>query len=117
MAGEHPPAAAAAALREHKLFGVHLNDGYGTADDGLMLASVHERDTLELLHILRTERYDGTLYFDTFPVREDPGAELLANIAELERLQSVLDGVDWHVMSAAQNEHDAIAASRALAGA
>ena len=55
MAGEHPPAAAAAALNEHKLFGVHLNDGYGTADDGLMLASVHERDSLELLYVLRTE--------------------------------------------------------------
>ena len=82
-----------------------------------MLASVHERDTLELLYVLRTEGYDGTLYFDTFPVREDPAAELLANIAELDRLQTVLDRMDSKAMSAAQNAHDAIAASRALVSA
>ena len=114
MAGEHPPAAAAAALHERKLFGVHLNDGYGTGDDGLMIASVHERDTLELLYVLRAEGYEGTLYFDTFPMREDPAAELLANISELERLQEVLDRMDSEAMSAAQHEQDAIAASRAL---
>jgi xylose isomerase len=115
MAGEHPPAAAAMALRMGKVFGVHLNDGYGTADDGLMIGVVHERDTLELLHVLRAGDYDGTLYFDTFPVREDPAAELRANIAELERLQTVLDRIDQGALRAAQDEQDAIAISRALA--
>lgn len=115
MACEHPPAAAAAALRRGKLFGVHLNDGYGTADDGLMLASVHERDTLELLHVLREGGYDGTLYFDTFPNREDPTAELLANISELERLRTILDQVDLSALDAGQQDHDAMAVSRVLA--
>jgi sugar phosphate isomerase/epimerase len=116
MASEHPPAAAAAALRAGKLFGVHLNDGYGTADDGLMLATVHQRDTLELLHVLRTEGYDGTLYFDTFPVREDPAAELEANIAELERLEATLDQMNYDVLREAQMDQDVIAVSRALVG-
>ncbi len=114
MAGEHPPAAAATALRVGKLFGVHLNDGYGTADDGLMVGAVHERDTLELLHVLRVGDYDGTLYFDTFPIREDPAAELQANIAELQRLETVLDRVDQKALRAAQEEQDAIAITRAL---
>ena len=116
MAGEHPPAAAATALRMGKLFGVHLNDGYGTADDGLMFGVVHERDALELLHVLRVGGYDGTLYFDTFPIREDPATELQANIAALERLQAVLDRIDQKALRAAQDERDAIAISRVLAG-
>ncbi len=115
MAGEHPPAAAATALRAGKLFGVHLNDGYGTADDGLMLAAVHERDALELLHVLRSGGYDGTLYFDTFPIREDPAAELRANIGALERLQGVLDRIDQKALGTAQGEQDVIAMSHALA--
>ena len=116
MAGEHPPAAAATALRVGKLFGVHLNDGYGTADDGLMVGAVHQRDTLELLHVLRVGGYDGTLYFDTFPIREDPAEELQANIAELQRLQTVLDRMDQEGLRAAQEAQDALAISRALAG-
>lgn len=117
MAGEHPPAAAATALRRGKLFGVHLNDGYGTADDGLMIGVVHERDTLELLHVLRVGDYDGTLYFDTFPIREDPATELQANIAELGRLEAVLDRIDQEALRKAQDEQDAMAISRALARA
>lgn len=117
MAGEHPPAAAAAALQRGKLFGVHLNDGHGAADDGLMVAAIHERDTLELLHVLREGLYDGTLYFDTFPVREDPTAELAGNIAELQRLLSVLDRIDRPALKAAQDRQDAIAVSRQLTSA
>ena len=109
MAGEHPPAAAATALREGKLFGVHLNDGYGRADDGLMFGSVHQRDALELLWVLRHGGYAGTLYFDTFPVREDPSAELAANIATLERLLAAVDRIDPRRLSLAQDAHDAVA--------
>lgn len=117
MAGEHPPAAAAAALRQGKLYGVHLNDGHGAADDGLMVAAIHERDTLELLHMLREGRYDGTLYFDTFPVREDPTAELGRNIEELRRLLSILDQIDQPALETAQERQDAIAVSRVLTSA
>jgi L-rhamnose isomerase len=115
MAGEHPPAAAAAALRSGKLFGVHLNDGYGRADDGLIFGSVHPRDALELLCVLVEGGYAGTLYFDTFPVREDPAAELAANIAALERLLADLGRIDGERMAAAQAAQDAIAIERLVA--
>jgi xylose isomerase len=115
MAGEHPPAAAALALGGGALFGVHLNDGYGRADDGLMFGSVHHRDALELLWVLRCGKYRGTLYFDTFPTREDPAAEFAANIAALERLLIELDGVDPGQLEIAQNAGDAIAVQRLLA--
>jgi len=114
MAGEHPPAAAAMALRQGRLFGIHMNDGYGTADDGLMIGSVHKRDTLELLHILQEGHYSGTIYFDTFPIRENPSAELAANIKELERLLSMLDSFRREDLTMAQNAQDSLSAFRAI---
>lgn len=114
MAGEHPSTAAAHALRERKLFGVHLNDGYGRADDGLIVGSVHLWHTLELLSLLRRSEYDGTLYFDTFPVREDPKSESRANVAMVERLERLLDRFDWDALEEFQQRHDAAAAVQFL---
>ena len=114
MAGEHPPAAVAMALRQGRLFGVHMNDGYGTADDGLLIGSVHGRDTLELLHVLREGNYSGTIYFDTFPIREDPAAELASNIKELGRLISMLDTFRHEDLKMAQDAQDSLSAFRAI---
>ncbi len=86
MANEHAPKAAALALRHDKLFGVHLNDGYGRQDDGLMVGTSSLITTLELLVLLERGRYPGTIYFDTFPVREDPVRECEWNIRVSERL-------------------------------
>jgi xylose isomerase len=114
MAGEHPPAAAALALRQGKLFGVHLNDGHGRADDGLMVGSVHPWETLELLALLRTEGYAGTIYFDTFPVREDPALECATNVATVRHYQRLLDRLDWAALEAIRLAHDGVAARRLL---
>ena len=86
MANEHAPKAAALALRHNKLFGVHLNDGYGRQDDGLMVGTSSLITTLELLVLLERGRYPGTIYFDTFPVREDPVRECEWNIRVSARL-------------------------------
>ncbi|WP_019011662.1 sugar phosphate isomerase/epimerase family protein [Deinococcus aquatilis] len=86
MANEHAPKAAALALRQNKLFGVHLNDGYGRQDDGLMVGTSSLITTLELLVLLERGGYPGTIYFDTFPVREDPVRECEWNIRVTQRL-------------------------------
>src|ERR687890_479024 len=54
-------------------FGVQID--FCQADDGLLVGSVHLWQTLELLATLRRYDYHGTVYFDPFPVREDPAAE------------------------------------------
>ncbi|MFT4040343.1 MAG: TIM barrel protein [Thermomicrobiales bacterium] len=108
MAREQPAMAAALALRAGRLFGVHLNDGYGVADDGLLVGSVHPWQTLELLATLRQYDYRGTIYFDTFPVRETPAAESAANIARVRALEAALDRLDGERLSALQARHDAI---------
>ena len=108
MAREQPALAASLALREGRLFGVHLNDGYGQGDDGLLVGSVHLWQTLELLAVLRRYDYHGTIYFDTFPVREDPAAESLANVRRVRMLEKVLDRLDGGRLTELQASHDAL---------
>ena len=91
-ADEMPAYAVALAARSAKLFGVHLNDGYGKRDDGLMVGTVHPVQTLELLYTLDRIGYDRPIYFDTFPDTTglDPVAECSANIATVETLRAVV---------------------------
>lgn len=117
MAGEQPAAAAAMALRRGQLFGVHLNDGYGLADDGLMVGSVHPVQTLELLWQLRRHDYAGTIYFDTFPDAIDPAAECAANIAAMMRLERILDSIEPGKLDSLQRAHDAIAVTEMVRAA
>lgn len=67
FAGEIPAQSAQLAGRHSRILGVHLNDGYGKRDDGLMVGSVHPMQTLELFVELDRQAYDGVIYFDTFP--------------------------------------------------
>lgn len=87
-ADEQPAFAAALIARKSKLLGLHLNDGYAKRDDGLMVASVHEFATLELLREVHRAGFDGAIYFDTFPDASglDPVAECAANIRTVRRL-------------------------------
>ena len=94
-ADEMPAYAAALASRSSKLFGVHLNDGYGKRDDGLMVGTVHPVQTIELLYVLDVIKYERTIYFDTFPdiTGLDPVAECAANIATVEVMRNIVSGL------------------------
>lgn len=87
-ADEMPAHAAALVGRHSQLLGVHLNDGYGKRDDGLMVGSVHVQQTIELLVELLAMKYDGVIYFDTFPDHGglDPVEEAKTNILAMESL-------------------------------
>jgi xylose isomerase len=91
-ADEMPAFAAALAARSKRLFGVHLNDGYGKRDDGLMVGQVHPVQTLELLYVLDQINYTRAIYFDTFPdfTGMDPVAECAANIATVETMRGLI---------------------------
>lgn len=95
-ADEVPAFAAAMIGRHSKLLGVHLNDGYGKRDDGLMVGSVNTKATLELLWQIRRDGYQGAIYFDTFPDASglDPVRECEANIETVEGLLRVADRLD-----------------------
>ena len=89
-ADEMPAFAAALVARHSRILGVHLNDGYGKWDNGLMVGAVHPIQTVELLVELERSGYDGAIYFDTFPDHSglDPVAEARTNIEAVTRLRA-----------------------------
>lgn len=119
-ADEIPAHAARLVSRHSKLLGVHLNDGYGKRDDGLMVGSVHPVQTVELFVELARIGYDGVIYFDTFPDHSglDPVSEARTNIEMAERLRLVADGlVDNAELAAAIARQDAALSLRIVAAA
>mgnify|MGYP000188569536 FL=1 len=92
-ADEMPAFAASLVGRHSRILGVHLNDGYGKWDNGLMVGSVHPIQTVELLVELERLGYDGAIYFDTFPDHSglDPVEETRTNIEVLQRLRATAE--------------------------
>ncbi len=88
-ADEMPAFAAALVARHSRILGVHLNDGYGKWDNGLMVGAVHPIQTVELLVELERAGYDGAIYFDTFPDHSglDPVEEARTNIEVVQKLR------------------------------
>lgn len=89
-ADEMPAFAATLIARHSRILGVHLNDGYGKWDNGLMVGAVHPIQTIELLVELERLGYKGAIYFDTFPDHSglDPVSEAQTNIEVLKRLRA-----------------------------
>jgi len=89
-ADEMPAFAATLIARHSRILGVHLNDGYGKWDNGLMVGAVHPVQTIELLVELERLGYKGAIYFDTFPDHSglDPVSEAQTNIEVLKRLRA-----------------------------
>ncbi|MCX7889937.1 MAG: sugar phosphate isomerase/epimerase [Rhodobacteraceae bacterium] len=119
-AGEMPAHAAMLAARHSRILGVHLNDGYGRRDDGLIAGAIHPVQTVELLVALERAGYDGVLYFDTFPDHggTDPAEEARASIRLVERLRAVArDLAADPALAAAIARQDAAAGQRIVAGA
>ncbi len=119
-AGEMPAKAAMLAARRSRILGLHLNDGYGKRDDGLMAGSVHPVQTVELLVAMARAGYAGVIYFDTFPDLSglDPVEEARTNIRLTDRLVDLAARLaDDPALEAAQARQDAAAATRLVMAA
>ena len=114
-ADEQPAFAAAMVARNSKILGLHLNDGYAKRDDGLMVGSVHQLATIELLYQVHKDGYDGTIYFDTFPDASglDPVKECEANISTVKKMLKVVEKLsgDNNLSLAIQNQ-DAVTSNQ-----
>jgi xylose isomerase len=118
FAGEIPAQSAQLAGRYSRILGVHLNDGYGKRDDGLMVGSVHPMQTLELFVELDRQGYDGVIYFDTFPDHSglNPVAEAAANVIMTDRLRATAKRLSSDAsLGRATAMQDAAAAMQAVA--
>ncbi len=114
MAGENPAAALALTASRGRLLGVHLNDGYRLNDDGLMVGSVHLLETLEFLYYAKKYGYQQAIYFDTFPLREEPAQECRQNIRTVERLFAALDEIGMEKVGGLVHSQDGMSAMEIL---
>lgn len=113
--GDESPAMAAALVgRRSRMLGLHINDGYGKRDDGMMVGSVHTVQTIELLRQLQHDGFSGAMYFDTFPDSGnlDPVAECAANIVTIEAMFDAIDRLPAAELEAAMDRQDAVTAHR-----
>ncbi|WP_057817296.1 sugar phosphate isomerase/epimerase family protein [Schleiferilactobacillus perolens] len=114
MKHENPAFAADIFGGRKQLFGIHLNDGYGLNDDGLMIGTASPFKTLEFLYYVKKHHYDGVIYFDTFPVIEGPNEECERNMAMIKHFETVLNRVGMSEIGKVVQQNDAIAAQKLM---
>lgn len=112
MAGDQPAFGASLLLEQGKLFGIHLNDGNNAHDDGLMIGSIHPFETMEMIYFLLRHEWDGVIYFDTFPIREDAQDEAETNRATVELFFEKVKAVGVNRITEVIRSQDGIAAQR-----
>lgn len=114
MKHENPAMAADIFGGRKQLFGIHLNDGYGMNDDGLMIGTASPFKTLEFLYYLKKHSYAGMIYFDTFPVIEGATEECEQNMEMIKHLDALIDNVGLEEIQKVIDQNDAIAAHKLL---
>lgn len=111
MKHENPAMAADLFGSQGKLYGIHLNDGYGVMDDGLMIGTATPVKTLEFLYYVKKHGYDEAIYFDTFPIIEDAEGECAQNIAMISMLNDAIETVGMDKIQQVIDSNDALAAT------
>jgi len=114
MGRENPAMALSIVASEKRLFGVHLNDGHGTIDNGLMFGSVNLVRAFEFIYYLKKVEYSGTVYFDTFPVREDPIRECEMNIAVFNKMWQKIESIGMDKIHNIVEKNDGLETQRLL---
>lgn len=97
-----------------KLYGVHLNDGYGLNDDGLMIGSATPFKTLEFLYYVKKHKFDGVIYFDTFPIIEHASKECEQNMKMIKLLDKMIDNLGLDYIQSIIDKNDAVEANQLM---
>ena len=115
MKKENPAFAAALFLNAGKLTVIHINDGEGSFDDGMMVGSVHPFKTFELMYYLKKYDYQDVIYFDTFPKREDAVKECELNVLMCKKLEQAIERIGLDHIAEIIDQEDGSAAVSLMA--
>ncbi len=114
MKKENPAFAVAWLLERNKLFNMHLNDGEGSTDDGLMVGTVNFWKTIEVFYYLKKYDFKGVVYFDTFPKRERANEECIANIKMCKKIEEMIEYFGMEKINQIIDKNDAVAVSNMM---
>ncbi len=111
MKHDSPSYGLALAAERGILYGLHMNDGYGWQDSGMIFGSVNPVLALEFVYYLRKYNYQGVVFFDTFPIRENPFEETQANIDAFNLINEKVDEIGMDRIAEVISKKDGVAAS------
>jgi xylose isomerase len=114
MKHDNPSFGLALAAAKGKLFGLHMNDGYGRKDSGLIFGSLSFAQSAEFIYYLERYNYDGVVFFDTFPIREESKAECQSNIDSFELIKGKVDRIGKEQIDDVVAKHDGISAQHLI---
>lgn len=114
MKHENPAYGLNLVASKNKLYGVHINDGYGLNDDGLMVGTSSLMQTLEFMFYLKKFNYNDAIYFDTFPERENALEECKMNVKLINKISDLVDSIGLTRIEEIVSKNDAIAANELL---
>ncbi|KAF6255717.1 ribokinase/xylose isomerase [Scenedesmus sp. NREL 46B-D3] len=116
MAGENPAQSVAMVVAAGKLFGMQLNDAHVRlgAEDGLAFSAANPLAALELVRWMQRSNYSGHVYFDTFPLNENPVREAEYNVRRFKALWAKAGRLAAAGIDAFAATHDAMGVMEAL---
>lgn len=117
FAKENPAEALSLVHARGKLVDIELDDNYREWDDDLTAGALHLVETLEFLHVVRSIGWAKPLKLDLFPYREQPGDAVRESIDTLTQLAKAAERLPAEQLRAAQERHDAMAATRLVRAA
>lgn len=116
MKHDSPAYGLALAARKGKLYGLHMNDGYGVQDSGMIFGTVNHALTAEFVYYLKKYDYQGVVFFDTFPVREEAAAEIKANIEAFKKYVAIIDRIGLERIDETVSKQNGIDAQKLVLG-
>lgn len=114
MKHDSPSYGLALAASQNKLFGLHMNDGYGVQDSGMIFGSINFSLAAEFIYYLKRYNYQGVVFFDTFPIREDAAKETQANINAFEQISALIDKKGINEIQRIVSQNDGLEAQKLI---
>lgn len=114
MKHDNPAYGLALAARKGKLFGLHMNDGSGVMDNGMIFGTVTIPQCAEFIYYLKKYHYNGVVFFDTFPIRESAKLETKANIDAFEKISGIIDHIGLEHINQVVAKRDGISAHKLI---
>ena len=112
MKRDSPAYGLALAASMGKLYGLHMNDGYSQMDSGMIFGSVNIAHAAEFIYYLKKYNYQGVVFFDTFPIRENAKLETQANINSFEKISKIIDEIGMDRIAEVVSKRDGVEAQR-----
>ncbi|HWM59757.1 MAG TPA: TIM barrel protein [Pseudonocardia sp.] len=112
FAKENPAEALTLVHGRGRLVDIELDDNYREWDDDLTVGALHLVETLEFLHVALQLGWDSAFKLDLFPYREAAGDAVTESVETLKRLEAIAAALPMDELRAAQDRHDAMAATR-----